>query len=78
LRVTNVLPGGPTDEAYAFAEAIVETPAGSPATTDHAYADNPPGNAVPVGDTTDTAPTMGGQRPRYGSLESEENRTPRA
>lgn len=46
-------------------------------TTSHAYADNAPGNQVPTGDTTEVANTMGGARPRYGSLDEDENRTVR-
>lgn len=38
-------------------------------TTGHAYADNPPGNAVPVGETVEIENTMGGVRPRYTSLD---------
>ncbi|MGV3617641.1 MAG: hypothetical protein ACO1SV_20135 [Fimbriimonas sp.] len=44
-------------------------------TVGHAYANNPPGNVTPSGDTTDVANTMGGVRPRYGSLDDAENTT---
>lgn len=38
-------------------------------TTGHAYADNPPGNVPPSGETTAIENTMGGARPRYNSLD---------
>ena len=44
-------------------------------TVGHAYADNPAGNVPPVGDTTDIENTMGGVRPRYGSLDDPDNTT---
>lgn len=39
-------------------------------TTSHAYADVPAGNAPIAGERVDTADTMGGTRPRYGSLDA--------
>jgi uncharacterized membrane protein len=44
-------------------------------TVGHAYADVPPGNVPPAGDTTDVENTMGGVRPRYGSLDDPDNTT---